>query len=181
MLVRTLQVLVHAEHDTLWNLLLDRLLHPERYTPGISETRIVEKNDDVMLRESKLHGSLVRERITVKPYDSEIDHELLEHPQFTGKIVLTATATGLEGTSGFCTRNQAPAVLAPASLSTDKNTAAFVNGIVLDDVIVPINDPERTFGADLSRNWRSPLVVTRKEVSAIARCEIRALIAGVSS
>lgn len=88
MLVRTLQVLVHAEHDTLWNLLLDRLLHPERYSPGISETRIVEKNDDVMLRELKLHGSLVKERITVKPYDSEIDHELLEHPQFTGKIVL---------------------------------------------------------------------------------------------
>lgn len=88
MLVRTLQVLVHAEHDTLWNLLLDRLLHPERFTPGVSEMRIVEKSDDVMLRELKLHGELVRERITVKPYDSEIDHELLEHPRFTGKIVI---------------------------------------------------------------------------------------------
>lgn len=88
MLVRTLQVLVHAEHDTLWNLLLDKLLHPERYTPGLTETRILEKTDDVMVREMKLHGSLVKERITVKPYDSEIDHELLEHPQFTGKIVM---------------------------------------------------------------------------------------------
>lgn len=88
MLVRTLQVLVHAEHETLWSLLLDRLQHPERYTPGISETRILEKQDDVMVRETKLHGETVRERITVKPYDSEIDHELLEHPQFTGKIVL---------------------------------------------------------------------------------------------
>jgi acetylaranotin biosynthesis cluster protein L len=88
MLVRTLQVLVHAEHDTIWNLLLDRLLHPERYMAGISETRILEKSEDVMLREMKLHGNAVKERITVKPYDSEIDHELLEHPQFTGKMVI---------------------------------------------------------------------------------------------
>lgn len=88
MLVRNLRVLVHAEYDTIWNLLLDRLQHPERYTPGVSETRILEKSDDVMLREMKLHGSLVKERITVKPHDSEIDHELLEHPQFTGKIVM---------------------------------------------------------------------------------------------
>jgi len=93
MLVKTLQVLVHAEHDTLWNVLLDRLQHPERYTSGISQARILERTDDVMLREMKLHGDIVKERITIKPYDSEIEHELLEHPQFSGMIVLRIVRT----------------------------------------------------------------------------------------
>lgn len=94
MIVKTLQVLVHAEHDTLWNILMDRLENPGRYMPGVSEARIVDSSEDVITREMKLHGELVKERITVKPYDSELRHELLEHPQFTGfiatKIVRTA-------------------------------------------------------------------------------------------
>lgn len=93
MLVKTLQLLVHAEHDTLWKLLLDRLQHPERYSPGVTETRIVEQQNDTVLREMKLHGELVKERITVKPYDSELRHDLLEHPQFTGFIVTKIVRT----------------------------------------------------------------------------------------
>ena len=94
MLVQTLRVLVHAEHDTLWNLLLDRLQNPERFIPGVTESRVLEKHDNVTVREMKLHGDLMRERVTIFPYDSEIRHELLEHPQFTGfiatKVVRTA-------------------------------------------------------------------------------------------
>ncbi|HBG06944.1 MAG: hypothetical protein A2075_19665 [Geobacteraceae bacterium GWC2_58_44] len=93
MLVRTLQVLVHAEHDTLWNLLLDRVQHPERYIPGVAETRILEKSDDVVVREMKLHDDVIKERITIKPYDSELHHELLEHPRFTGVIVMRIVRT----------------------------------------------------------------------------------------
>lgn len=93
MLLKTLQVLVHAEHDTLWNLLLDRVQHPERFTPGITDMQILEKTDDGVVREMKLHGNLVKERITIKPYDSEIDHELLEHPQFTGVVVMRIVRT----------------------------------------------------------------------------------------
>jgi ribosome-associated toxin RatA of RatAB toxin-antitoxin module len=93
MLVKTLQVLVHAEHDTLWNLLLDRLQNPGRFLPGVTEARIVERIDNVTIREMKLHGDLVRERVTVNPYDSELRHELLEHPQFTGLIVTKVVRT----------------------------------------------------------------------------------------
>ena len=94
MIVKTLQVLVHAEHDTLWNMLMDRLENPARYMPGVSEARILEKSATVVVREMKLHGAMVKERILVNPHDSELRHELLEHPQFTGfiatKIVRTA-------------------------------------------------------------------------------------------
>jgi len=94
MLIRTLQVLVHSEHKTLWNMLIDRLQHPERYMLGVSEARITEQGEDEFLSEMLLHGEPVKERVLVRPYDGELRHELLEHPQFTGfiarKIVKTA-------------------------------------------------------------------------------------------
>jgi len=94
MLIRTLQVLVHSEHKTLWNMLIDRLQHPERYMLGVSEARITEQGEDEFLSEMTLHGEPVKERVLVRPYDGELRHELLEHPQFTGfiarKIVKTA-------------------------------------------------------------------------------------------
>lgn len=87
MLIRTLQVLVHSEHKTLWNMLMDRLQHPERYVLGVSEARLLEQGQDEFVSEMTLHGELVKERVLVRPYDGELRHELLEHPQFTGFIV----------------------------------------------------------------------------------------------
>lgn len=58
MLVKTLQVLVHAEHDTIWKVMEDRLEHPERYAQGFTEARIVERSDNVIVREMKETASL---------------------------------------------------------------------------------------------------------------------------
>lgn len=93
MLLKTLQILVHADHETLWELLLDRVEHPERYAPGISELHVLEKGDNTLVQEMKVHDNNVKERIVIKPYDSELDYELLEHPHFTGKIVLRIVRT----------------------------------------------------------------------------------------
>lgn len=87
MLVKTLQVLVHSEHQTLWNMLIDRMHHPERYLLGAADVRITEESQDVFISEMTLHGDQVKERILVRPYEGELRHELLEHPQFTGFIV----------------------------------------------------------------------------------------------
>lgn len=87
MLIRTLQVLVHSEHDTLWNMLIDRMHHPERYALGVTEARIVEQGENELVCEMTLHGDRVKERILVRPYDGELRHELIEHPQFNGFIV----------------------------------------------------------------------------------------------
>ena len=87
MLVKTLHISIHTEHETLWQLLMDRLQHPERYLPGITEVRVLDDSEEVMIREMKLHGETVKECITIKPYEGELRHELLEHPQFTGTIV----------------------------------------------------------------------------------------------
>jgi hypothetical protein len=93
MLVRTLQILVHSEHATLWSVLMDRLENPGEYTPGVTDARVVEKSDDILIRELKLHGDLVKERITIRPYDSELRYELLEHPHFSGIIVTRIVRT----------------------------------------------------------------------------------------
>lgn len=86
MLERTLQVLVHCEHQTLWNTLRDRLQHPERYLLGVAGAEISEEGQDVFVSEMQLHGETVKERIYVKPYEGELRHEFLEHPRFTGTI-----------------------------------------------------------------------------------------------
>ena len=86
MLVRTLQVVVHCEHKTLWNMLMDKLHHPERYIQGVADARLTEAGPNLFLSEMTLHGETVKERILVHP-DGELRHELLEHPQFTGFIV----------------------------------------------------------------------------------------------
>lgn len=93
MIVKVLQVVVHAEHDTVWQLLMDRLENPARFMPGVTEARILERDENVVIREMKLHGDLVKERIEVRPHDSEIRHELLEHPQFTGTIITRVVRT----------------------------------------------------------------------------------------
>jgi hypothetical protein len=86
MIVKTMQALVHAQPDTLWNVLMDRLENPGEYTPGVTEARIVERTDEVAVREMRLHGHTVKEKIIIRPYAREMRHELIEHPQFTGFI-----------------------------------------------------------------------------------------------
>jgi hypothetical protein len=93
MLVKTLQVLIHAEHDTVWKLLMDRVKNPERFIPGATAAVHVAKEENVVVREYRFQGDLVREKITIRPHESEIFHELLEHPQFTGSIVTKVRRT----------------------------------------------------------------------------------------
>jgi len=93
MFIKTLTTLIHAEHDTLWNLLLDRVTSPERFIPEVTEARITEKQGNICVREMMLHGERVKEKITIYPYESRIDHELIEHPQFTGTIVTKVVRT----------------------------------------------------------------------------------------
>lgn len=87
MLVTTLQVLVHCEHQTLWDTLIDRVRHPERYTLGVTDFTLTEEGPDVLSSDMTLHGEPVKERIYVKPYEGELRHEFVEHPRFFGFIV----------------------------------------------------------------------------------------------
>jgi hypothetical protein len=93
MLAKTLQMVVHSEHDTLWNLLMDRVENPARYMPGVKDARIVERSDDTIVREMTLHGEHVKEKIELMPHESQLRHELIEHPQFVGTITTRVVRT----------------------------------------------------------------------------------------
>jgi len=86
MLIKILKIVIHAEHDTIWNLLMDRLRNPQRYMSGVTEVRMLEDNGREMVREILQDDKIVREKITVNHYESEIRHEFLEHPSFSGQI-----------------------------------------------------------------------------------------------
>ena len=96
MLTRTLKLLVHADHDTLWGQLLDGVQHPGRYVSGVTEVRFPEKAGDVVIREMKLNGHQVREKITIDDRESRISREFLDHPNFSGTIQCRVIRTAVQ-------------------------------------------------------------------------------------
>jgi len=81
---------VHARFETLWELLLDRIEHPKEYLPGAEDVRIIERHEDVLVREVKARGLAIRERITIDKGNGEIRYMLLEHPLFSGTVTQRA-------------------------------------------------------------------------------------------
>ncbi|MBJ6728029.1 hypothetical protein [Geomesophilobacter sediminis] len=94
MLSKTFRVLIHADPETLWSVLIDRTKNPGRYQVGITETRISSPGQHSFIRESIVHGQSVKERITTDAHNGEVSELILSHPSFTGalrwKVVPTA-------------------------------------------------------------------------------------------
>ena len=86
MLVKTLRVLVHAEQETLWNLLIESLHKPQNYQLGVTDAYLLEETGIQILREMRLDGEVVRELVAIKTDEAELLHEILVHPYFTGVI-----------------------------------------------------------------------------------------------
>ncbi|BCS54202.1 AtaL-like protein [Geobacter sp. SVR] len=86
MLTTSLKTVVHAQLDTVWNLLLDRIEHPQLYDSRVNESRVLERFPDGVIREMRMDGLLIRERITVEDEHWTIHSELLEHPDYVGTI-----------------------------------------------------------------------------------------------
>jgi hypothetical protein len=77
---------VLAPVETLWELLLRRIEHPNEYLPGIEEVLITERHGDVLTREVRGKGLFIKERVTIDPRKREIRYLLLEHPLFSGVV-----------------------------------------------------------------------------------------------
>jgi len=77
---------VLAPVETLWELLLKRVEHPNEYLPGIEEVRIVERQGDMLVREVSGRGLFIKERVTIDKGKREIRYLLLEHPLFSGTV-----------------------------------------------------------------------------------------------
>lgn len=77
---------VEAELQTIWNVLLDKVEHPERYMQYVESVRFLEDKEDYAIREIKTEDMSLQEKITINESLGEVVFELLDHPLFDGTV-----------------------------------------------------------------------------------------------
>ncbi len=77
---------INADLQTIWNVLLDRIEHPDRYLAGVDSFSFPESKADYAVREVIIQGLPLRERITIDERQGEIRYQLIDHPLFTGDV-----------------------------------------------------------------------------------------------
>jgi hypothetical protein len=77
---------VDADLQTIWDVLLDRIEHPDRYLAGVESFSFPESENDYAVREVVIEGSPLRERITIDERVGEVCYQLVNHPFFTGEV-----------------------------------------------------------------------------------------------
>jgi hypothetical protein len=77
---------VYASRKTVWELLLEKVENPQNYIPGVTDVAILERHDNVLLREIKTQGMTMREKVTIDEPHGEVRYLLLEHPLLTGEV-----------------------------------------------------------------------------------------------
>lgn len=78
---------VNAPIAELWALLLDKIEHPDKYVPGVSQVKILEKTETAVLREMTAGDLTLKEWITWDEKNLEVCFTLVEHPRFSGDVI----------------------------------------------------------------------------------------------
>lgn len=81
---------VFAPFETIWQLMLYRIEHPQGYLPGSEDARIIERHDDFLVREVTARGIAITERVTIDREKREIRYMPMEHPLFSGTVTQRA-------------------------------------------------------------------------------------------
>lgn len=84
---------VEASLQTIWDVLLDRIEHPDRYQAGVQSFSFPQSEDDYAVREIILESGSgqenperIVEKITIDERQGEVRYQLLDHPLFTGDV-----------------------------------------------------------------------------------------------
>ncbi len=96
MLVNSFRTLVHAQFDTVWRLLLDRIETPQNYMHGVEDAKIVERSATGIIRELRWEGNTIREKIVADETAHTITQDILEHPLYSGSTVIHALPTSVQ-------------------------------------------------------------------------------------
>jgi len=86
MFVTTIRTLVHAQWETVWELLRDRAENPQRYQSLILSSKVIDRSSYGIIREVKMQDMVIRERISLDDKEKTVHSELLEHPLYSGTI-----------------------------------------------------------------------------------------------
>lgn len=96
MFVTTIRTVVHAQWETIWGLLLDRIDNPQRYQPLVVDSKVIDRSAKWVIREMKVQDRIIRERISFDVGEKAIHSELLEHPQYEGTIITRLVPTSTQ-------------------------------------------------------------------------------------
>lgn len=118
---------INSTFEALWALLLDKIEHPDRTIKEISNVEILEKYNDVILRQMHALGMTIKERITIDKQNKIIRFEVIENSMFTGYFL-----NKIEGYDGKLTlsyeQNWIP--ITPQSKEIEpKLTQIIINGV----------------------------------------------------
>lgn len=96
MLTDTYRVAIHAQADTIWQLLPRWLQMPEMYIHRVDSIKVVEKTENRVVREISWRGKLFRDKAYIDNDNKRINHELEEHPLYEGRYVMSIVPTSVQ-------------------------------------------------------------------------------------
>jgi hypothetical protein len=83
---------INAPFDKIWDILMDEVENPQRYSDKILDVKILERFHDGVLRLVSVRDADVRERVEYNYQRKEITSTLVGHPNLNGKITKRITS-----------------------------------------------------------------------------------------
>lgn len=80
------EISVNATFDGLWDVLLDEMDHPDRYSATILSATVLERFPEGLLRKVQVPDAEVRERLEYHYGDGTVVSTLVGHPELVGVI-----------------------------------------------------------------------------------------------
>ena len=90
------KVFVKARFDVIWENLIDKIYHPEKYLDEIRNVEIIENESDHVLRIIRFHDPTWQELKELIVYDKSsriIVYRLVDHPEFEGETINICRST----------------------------------------------------------------------------------------
>lgn len=90
------KVFVNARFDVIWQKLLDKIVHPEKYVDNIENVEMLEAENDHWLRLIRFKDSNwqeLKELIVADKSTGIIVYRLVDHPHFQGQTINTCRTT----------------------------------------------------------------------------------------
>jgi len=79
--------IVSSSLEKLWNLLLEKVEHPDRTIKEVQEVQVLERLSDGILRRMKALDMVITERIVIDESKKEIIFTLIDHPKYNGYFI----------------------------------------------------------------------------------------------
>ena len=79
--------IVNSSLEKLWNLLLEKVEHPDRTIKEVQEVQVLERLSDGILRRMKALDMVITERIVIDESKKEIIFTLIDHPKYNGYFI----------------------------------------------------------------------------------------------